>query len=210
MKIYFDGCSWTWGAELKDPFQSRYSKIICDELKAEEYNISKRGASNNRITRQLLVDHKNINEFDLVIIQLTYPQREEYYDKRDKKFKDCTNWSQVAKFSLLELSKVTWCKKLRDKIINNTELDPIDKAWLDYYRYVYEDEYGDAYEDMNATAIRSYCKANSVPLILTTTKKKKHSRLTYDVCCGDVPRASGGHPNEEGHAINAKQILELL
>ena len=210
MKIYFDGCSWTWGAELKDPFQSRYSKIICDELKAEEYNISKKGASNNRITRQLLVDHKNINEFDLVIIQLTYPQREEYYDKRDKKFKDCTNWSQVAKFSLLELSKVTWCKKLRDKIINNTELDPIDKAWLDYYRYVYEDEYGDAYEDMNATAIRSYCKANSVPLILTTTKKKKHSRLTYDVCCGDVPRASGGHPNEEGHAINAKQILELL
>lgn len=210
MKIYFDGCSWTWGAELKDPFQSRYSKIICDELKAEEYNISKKGASNNRITRQLLVDHKNINEFDLVIIQLTYPQREEYYDKRDKKFKDCTNWSQVAKFSLSELSKVTWCKKLRDKIINNTELDPIDKAWLDYYRYVYEDEYGDAYEDMNATAIRSYCKANSVPLILTTTKKKKHSRLTYDVCCGDVPRASGGHPNEEGHAINAKQILELL
>ena len=208
MKIYFDGCSWTWGAELKDPFQSRYSKIICDKLKAEEYNISKKGASNNRITRQLLVDHKNINEFDLVIIQLTYPQREEYYDKRKKKFRDCTNWSQVAKFSILELSKVTWCKELRDKIINKTELDPIDKAWLDYYRYVYEDEYGDAYEDMNATAIRSYCKANSVPLILATTKKKKHSKLTYDVYCGDVPRAGGGHPNEEGHDINAKQILD--
>lgn len=208
MKIYFDGCSWTWGAELKDPFQSRYSKIICDKLKAEEYNISKKGASNNRITRQLLVDHKNINEFDLVIIQLTYPQREEYYDKRKKKFRDCTNWSQVAKFSIIELSKVTWCKELRDKIINKTELDPIDKAWLDYYRYVYEDEYGDAYEDMNATAIRSYCKANSVPLILATTKKKKHSKLTYDVYCGDVPRAGGGHPNEEGHDINAKQILD--
>ena len=55
MKIYFDGCSWTWGAELKDPYQSRYSKIISDKLGAEEYNISKCGASNNRITRQLLV-----------------------------------------------------------------------------------------------------------------------------------------------------------
>ena len=41
MKIYFDGCSWTWGAELKDPYQSRYSKIISDKLGAEEYNISK-------------------------------------------------------------------------------------------------------------------------------------------------------------------------
>ena len=157
-----------------------------------------------------MVDHKNINEFDLVIIQLTYPQREEYYDKRKKKFKDCTNWSQVAKISLLDLPKVTWVTDLRDKILNNTELDPIDKAWLDYYRHVYEDEYGDAYEDMNATAIRSYCKANSVPLILATTKKKKHCKLSYDVCCGDVPRASGGHPNKEGHAINAQQILELI
>ena len=210
MKIYFDGCSWTWGAELEYPYQSRYSKIISDKLGAEEYNISKCGASNNRITRQLLVDHKNINEFDLVIIQLTYPQREEYYDKRKKKFKDCTNWSQVAKISLLDLPKVTWVTDLRDKILNNTELDPIDKAWLDYYRHVYEDEYGDAYEDMNATAIRSYCKANSVPLILATTKKKKHCKLLYDVCCGDVPRASGGHPNKEGHAINAQQILELI
>ena len=210
MKIYFDGCSWCWGAELKDPQQSRYSRIICDKLGAEEYNIAKCGASNNRITRQLLVDHKNINEFDLVIIQLTYPQREEYYDKRKKKFKDCTNWSQVAKLSLSDLPKVTWVTDLRDKILNNTELDPIDKAWLDYYRHVYQDEYGDAYEDMNMTAIRSYCKANSVPLILATTKKKKHSKLSYDVFCGDVPRASGDHPNEEGHAINAQQILELI
>ena len=60
MKIYFDGCSWTWGAELEDPYQSRFSKIISDKLGAEEYNISKRGASNHRIVRQLLVDHKNL------------------------------------------------------------------------------------------------------------------------------------------------------
>ena len=210
MKIYFDGCSWCWGAELQNPFQSRFSKLVCDHYNAEEYNISKRGASNQRIVRQLLVDHKNISEFDLVIIQLTYPQREEYYDKRSKRFRDCTNWSQVAKYSLKDLAKVTWCKESRDKILNNVDLDPIDKAWLDYYRHVYEDEYGDAYEDMHVTAIRSYCKANSVPLILSTTKKKKHSNLAYDVCCGDVPRAKGGHPNEIGHQMIADNILDIL
>ena len=84
MKIYFDGGSWCWGSELEDPTQSRYSKIICDHYGIDEYNISKRGACNSRLTRQLLVDHKNIKEFDLVIIQLTYPQRQEYYDKEKK------------------------------------------------------------------------------------------------------------------------------
>ena len=213
MKIYFDGCSWTWGAELEDPYQSRFSKIISDKLGAEEYNISKRGASNHRIVRQLLVDHKNISEFDLVIIQLTLPHREEYYDKRSEKFKDCTNWSQVAKYSLKDLAKVTWCKKERDKILNNVDLDPRDKAWLDYYRHVYENEYGDACEDMSVTTIRNYCKVNSVPLILATTEKKRDSKLAYDVYSGDIPRwciAKRGHPNEEGHAINAQQFLELI
>ena len=49
-----------------------------------------------------------------------------------------------------------------------------------------------------------------MPRKKATTKKKKHSKLSYDVCCGDVPRANRGHPNEEGHAINAQQILELI
>ena len=108
MKIYFDGGSWTWGAELEDPYNSRYSKIVSDKLGAEEYNISKKGASNFRIVRQLLVDHKNISEFDLVVIKLTIPSRMEYYDKSFKKFKDCTNWSVVTKYSLKDLVSVKY------------------------------------------------------------------------------------------------------
>lgn len=210
MKIYFDGGSWTWGAELKDPYQSRYSKIVSDKLGAEEYNISKPGASNARMVRRLLVDHKDLSEFDLVVVQMTYPQRMEYYDKDMKKFLQNRNWSKTAKLSINQLREVRWCKDQRKLLLNNTVLDNKDKAWLDYYRYIYEDEYGDTYDDMYATAIRSYCKAKSVPLILSTIKKKKNCKLTYDVYCGDVPRAKGGHPNEEGHAMNAQQILELI
>tara|TARA_B100000424_G_scaffold255289_1_gene234121 strand:+ start:63 stop:695 length:633 start_codon:yes stop_codon:yes gene_type:complete len=210
MKIYFDGCSWTWGAELKDPYQSRYSKIVSDKLGAEEYNISQRGASNARMVRQLLVDHKDLSEFDLIVIQMTYPQRMEYYDKDKKKFVQNRNWSQTAKLSIKQLREVRWCKEQRKLLLDNAVLDNKDKAWLDYYRHIYEDEFGDTYDDMYATAIRSYCKANSVPLILATTKKKKNCKLNFDVYCGDVPLAGGGHPNEEGHAINAQQILELI
>ena len=210
MKIYFDGGSWTWGAELKDPYQSRYSKIVSGKLGGEEYNISKPGASNARMVRRLLVDHKDLSEFDLVVVQMTYPQRMEYYDKDMKKFLQNRNWSKTAKLSINQLREVRWCKDQRKLLLNNTVLDNKDKAWLDYYRYIYEDEYGDTYDDMYATAIRSYCKAKSVPLILSTIKKKKNCKLTYDVYCGDVPRAKGGHPNEEGHAMNAQQILELI
>ena len=48
------------------------------------------------------------------------------------------------------------------------------------------------------------------PLILATVNSKKHSKLSYDVYCGDVPKAGGGHPNEEGHKIIANDLLRLL
>ena len=57
MKVYFDGCSWTNGAELDHPEQERFSKLICDEFGAEETNLSIKGGSNDRIVRNLLVEH---------------------------------------------------------------------------------------------------------------------------------------------------------
>ena len=72
MKIYFDGCSWTKGAELENPEEERYSKLICNHLGAEETNLSMSGGSNDRIVRQLLVEI-NIEEYDLAIIQMTFP-----------------------------------------------------------------------------------------------------------------------------------------
>ena len=209
MKIYFDGCSWCWGAELQDHFQSRFSKLVCDHYNAEEYNISKRGASNARMGRQLLVDHKDLSEFDLIVIQMTNPQRMEYYNKDEKKFVENRNWSQTARLSLNQLRETWRCSKEQRKLLlTNADLDSKDKAWLDYYKYIYEDEYGDAYDDMYATAIRSYCKVQGVPLILATTKEKKDSKIEFDIYCGDVPRATHGHPNEEGHSITAMRIID--
>ena len=34
MKIYFDGCSWTEGAELENEKEERFSKVLCNELGA--------------------------------------------------------------------------------------------------------------------------------------------------------------------------------
>ena len=33
MKIYFDGCSWTYGTELENKEQERFSRLICEHFK---------------------------------------------------------------------------------------------------------------------------------------------------------------------------------
>ena len=209
MKIYFDGGSWCYGSELLNRDESRFSKIVCNKLGAEEYNISQPGGSNAMMERHLLVDHKNIKEFDLVIIQMVYPDRNEYYDRYKKKFEPNANFG--GRTSLVTP---------REKIMVSDKKEVIDltkKAWLDYYKYIYEDEYGIEYEEMHATAIRSYCKCNNVPLILGTMKKKQRFtkfKTKYDLYFNSpdnrVPRASNNHPNEEGHAIHAQMILDYI
>ena len=76
MKIYFDGCSMTSGGIfLGENWKTdRWSKILCDRLGAEEYNYAHGGGSNQRILRQLTTIH-NIDDYDLAIIQMTYPER---------------------------------------------------------------------------------------------------------------------------------------
>ena len=85
MKIYFDGCSHTWGAELLDPYKSRYSKIVCDHFNAEEYNIGKVSGSDRRMARNLL-EH-DLSQYDMFVIQLTQKSRSEYWCERDKRWK---------------------------------------------------------------------------------------------------------------------------
>ena len=80
MKIYFDGDSWTKGVDLDDESQ-RFSTIVSNKLGSEEYNISKKGKSNNRIVRHLLLEN-DISQYDLAIIQMTFPNRMEYYNKK--------------------------------------------------------------------------------------------------------------------------------
>ena len=78
MKIYFDGCSHTWGADLEDNENSRYSKLVCDHFKAEEYNIAKRNGGCRRVARNL-IEH-NLSQYDLFVIEMPSLYRNEYYN----------------------------------------------------------------------------------------------------------------------------------
>ena len=47
--IYFNGCSFTNGYELKNKFTDRYSTLVTNHYNKEEKNDAKVGGSNDRV-----------------------------------------------------------------------------------------------------------------------------------------------------------------
>ena len=84
--IYFDGCSWTRGAELELPESERFSKLLSDHYDCIETNFSKAGGSNDRIVRNLIVENNIKSMYDLAIIQMSYPARTEFYFDYEKQW----------------------------------------------------------------------------------------------------------------------------
>lgn len=80
MDILFVGCSITWGDELKDRLNTRYSKLLCDALGANEYNVAECGTSNDWIARRT-VEETRKRKYDRVYVQLTMPSRLEYFNE---------------------------------------------------------------------------------------------------------------------------------
>ncbi len=80
MDFLFVGCSITWGDELKDRLNTRYSKLICDALGANEYNIAECGQSNDWIARRT-VEETRKKKYDRVYVQLTTTPRLEFFNK---------------------------------------------------------------------------------------------------------------------------------
>ena len=70
MNIGFAGCSFTYGSELKDPENTRWSKLICNQLNANEFNFAKAGSSNEEIFKNTFEQSTN-QKFDFFVVQIT-------------------------------------------------------------------------------------------------------------------------------------------
>jgi len=201
MKIYFDGDSFTWGKRLVDPFKSRFSKLICDKLNAEEHNFSIGGASNQRIQRQLLIDNK-IEEYDLAIIQMTFRSRFEYYDRIKRKF-SIVNQAKTRKYE-------------GQKRFINEEHRPF---WQHYYEYIYDDKFGRVNEEIIFKSIQDHCAIMNIPLILITNDVSSELPFEYTIDWKKLPKAmviedkhkkQSFHPNEEGHMLICEHLLDII
>ena len=140
MKIYFDGCAKTLGAD-KNEICERWSTKLCQELKADEYNISKSGSSNRRLCRNLF-EH-NLSEFDLFIIQMTKAKRWEYFDK------ETSEWCNVTEHKNNPHDN----PKFYFDYVNS---NPTVENWKDvYWREIYTDEQGQVDQKICYTCIKS-------------------------------------------------------
>tara|TARA_B100001057_G_scaffold365594_1_gene368725 strand:- start:10 stop:690 length:681 start_codon:yes stop_codon:yes gene_type:complete len=222
MKIYFDGCSWTEGAELENQEEERFSKVLCNELGAEEYNFAVCGGSNYRIVRNLLVQN-NIEDYDLAVIQMTFPTRTEYYDHQWTKGTRNRPWDQQPDNLLLAgpSGDANWVKvspktnynkwlhgengdirRLGEKFTNHSDF------WKYWYMHVSHEKYFETQETIHYHTIRNSCK---IPLILVSINK--WTNLPFDMQLEDGTRNmrhKKGHPNKDLHRIFADKMIDII
>ena len=208
MKIYFDGCSWTEGAELSNPEEERYSKLICNKMGAEETNLAKGGGSNDRIVRNLLVEN-NIEDYNLAIIQMTHPSRTEF-------LKGLNRWMKVLPNQNYNKWLYSESEKEKKELYEEHGVDSWEtgdghpKFWRHYYTNVANLKYFNIKENIQKQTICNHCKVKGVPLILCSINARSKLHFDYLMRVTSETKAKRGHPNVVGHQKIAEDIMKLV
>lgn len=202
MKIYFDGCSWTKGEELENQEEERFSKLICNELGAEETNLAIKGGSNDRIIRNLIIEN-NIENYDFAVIQMTFPSRTEYWEGKWVRVSGKHHYNTWL-YKRCGIKKEKLDEKFREKFKNHKEF------WIYYYMHVVNQKYFENKEKIQYETIKSYCKSKNVPLVLCSINN--WSKLDFDVSMDsrDLKKYRFGHPTKEGHQVIANKIMKYI
>jgi len=218
MKIYFDGCSWTRGADLKNKVEERFSRLVSQEFGAEEYNIAEGGGSNDRIVRNLLVEN-NIEEYDLAVIGMTFPARTEYYG-------DYPQSKNIKGFRWIAVNPKYNFSHIRSKIKNNTIKEKVvaeykdgkeiegltryQKFWSEYYRTITTDKFFQNKEKIQKKTIENHCQVKGVPLVICTINPWTKENFELQMNNKENNPSGKGHPDAEGHRIIADKIIDII
>ena len=228
MKLLFLGCSWTYGCELavgrrakQTIIDKRYSTIIGKKLNAEVINLAENGISNHGIARIFL--EQNLEEYDIIFVQMTLPNRTEWYDDTgiaDKvrimnKLKEgrAINKDQinVAK-TRLKWNMKQWTKVLFDEdkfMMSGNLLDGIE-WWKHYYYEIYTDTYGHTEEMLIYSLIKNKLVRMNKKHVISSINPKCKLPIDINLKKGKYPKAKGNHPNALGHMLIASNIMRLL
>ena len=235
MKILFHGCSITWGDELEDRENERYSKLVCDKLGVEENNLAQCGNSNDRIVRET-IEYLQTSKVDVVVMQFTVHSRMEWFDKQ----------GFPHKFTP-QLTTTHGKLKLKGNPMSDELRERLHSAGKWFYRFVYNDILGVENMWKNMVFFDSYCKANNITFIplladhfaepIRRPEKFYHEAngtgwwkplyqglpITYihediighkkdgigDHYYGEY-HAEGNHPNALGHQKISEKVIELI
>jgi len=204
MKIAFAGCSFTWGDELENPEEQRFSRLVCNKLGAEEYNLAGRGWSNDILLHKFLKFSTICGKPDVAVIQ----------------------WTQHSRWQMWDDSRNDWeilCTKKKYHLKLNA---------VRYYRNVYTDHHGIENYWKNVYLAEQYCKDNDIKLIMMNMDWNKELTVDYVspyqslvkseipyITNGILPRPTNkspesfeyymksGHPSFKGHQTIADYII---
>lgn len=211
MKIVFTGCSYTYGSELKNIDRSRYSRLLCQSIDAEEVNLAVGGSGNDAIFLRL-IEYLETNNASHVIIQLTDDHRLSIAGHNPGTFTSL-NMSCSRNQMPFDLRR-----KISEYIYNfgknNTE------AWYRMTRYkliMVNDYLKNKNIDYVICVKRNdgeYGRVNNYlndPLIPETIKKKFLPIGLDELSYGHRSQGPAkGHPIEQGHKIIAEALEEKL
>ena len=193
-KIYFDGCSSTWGSELKNPNNSRFSKLVCDHFGADEYNIARRGCSDKRLVRNLL--ETDLSPYDCVIVQFTCKNRTECWSEKMNTWVTFRNQIQRSIFNFRPKQREPMSKEEKEFV-------------LYYWKHFYSDKLGIMNELIYYNAIRNILK-DKKHLIIGIAGWGQTVQAPVDINFTEYTTASRGHPDENAHKVFAEKIIKSL
>jgi len=233
MKIYVNGCSFTYGDELTDPARNSWPILLGNKLNANVFNDAESGGSNYRLVYQTI---KNLKEcYDLYILAWTNYARFTFY-KSDNNFsinfnpllthsmygeeKFYADWGKsLYKFwynelfsfklwlqQIIQLQSLLEIKNSQYLMLNTFENSL--KSWSsDRHDFIDQVKPLINFEIMNDDQIfAEYEEIQYYISLIDTTKFYKWN----DFCITDLkqsfPSGSGGHILEQGH----EKLAELL
>lgn len=225
MRLLFLGCSWTWGCEiavgksmLEKIKEKRFSSIIGRRLDAEVVNLAENGFSNHAIARIFL--EQDLESFDKIFVQLTYPSRTEWYDPTGM----FNKVKLLAKIKEFPNKREKWLKRLEkketrlwDRILGGKErflttgkVLEGKEWWIHYFEEIYHDEYGLTEEMLFFNLIKNKLKRMSKDHLIFSINPKCKLPIDLQLNLSKYPRAKQNHPNALGHSMIASDIMKLL
>ena len=226
MKLLFLGCSWTYGDELASGhraqeriIEKRFSTIIGKRLNAEVVNLSSSGLSNHAIARKFL--NQDLKQYDHVFVQLTLPDRTEWFDAKGTSLKDQPKSSIMKiktgrinnrRFLLMKKNNAKWSSIMPHfpQYMRTGNLIDGKEWWQHYYEEIYTDKFGETEEMLIYNLVKN--KLTNLGIKHTIMSINPRCKLPVDLNLknGKYPRANGLHPNSIGHIMIAKDIMRLL
>ena len=206
--LCFSGCSITWGDELHDRMNERFSALVSQHYDCKAFNLSERGISNDAIVRRT-IKYLQSNKPDVLVMQFTVNQRIEYFGKQK-----IEHWTPQNIKSRRQRDYYT---QTYNSILGNENLwkniflfDCFCKSVGQKYVSVIADHYEmtiyrpEKFYKQGKGYWRDMCEC-SPPLM--------HIDLLGDFF--DFPEhyangPKGGHPTAKAHQIIADKIIELI